>query len=71
METPKHYNNEISTLYKISDTRGWTSYLFDIVKRLERSESKGEFLKDLKKSKIVIDLWIEESEKELKLIPKN
>ncbi len=70
METPKHYNNEISTLYKVALTRNWNPYLFDIVKRLERSERKGEFLNDLKKSKVVIDLWIEESEKELKLINK-
>jgi hypothetical protein len=61
-ETPKHYNNDNGTLYKVAQERGWNSYLFDIVKRLERSEKKGEFRTDLEKSKVVIDLWLKESE---------
>jgi hypothetical protein len=60
-ETPKHYNNDNGTLYKVAKERGWNSYLFDIVKRLERSEKKGEFRTDLEKSKVVIDLWLKES----------
>lgn len=59
---PKHYNNDNGTLYKVAQERGWNSYLFDIVKRLERSEKKGEFRSDLEKSKVVIDLWLKESE---------
>tara|TARA_R110001606_G_scaffold216440_1_gene364378 strand:+ start:344 stop:640 length:297 start_codon:yes stop_codon:yes gene_type:complete len=61
-EVPEHYNNDNGTLYKIAEQRGWSSYLFDIVKRLERSEKKGEFTKDLQKSKLVIDLWLSETE---------
>ena len=61
MEAPKHYNNENGTLYKIATQRGWNPYLFDIVKRLERSDKKGEFESDLNKSKLVIDLWLKES----------
>ena len=61
MEAPKHYNNDNGTLYKIATERGWNVYLFDIVKRLERSEKKGEFESDLNKSKLVIDLWLKES----------
>jgi hypothetical protein len=61
-ETPKHYNNDNGTLYKVATERGWNSYIFDIVKRLERAEKKGEFKTDLEKSKIVIDLWLKESE---------
>lgn len=61
-EIPKHYNNDNGTLYKVAEERGWNSYLFDIVKRLERSEKKGEFITDLEKSKVVIDLWLKESE---------
>jgi len=57
IETPKHYDNSKGTLYKISDERGWSSYLFDIVKRLERAERKGEFERDLNKSIDVIELW--------------
>ena len=62
MNIPKHYNNDKGTLYKVAEERGWNSYLFDIVKRLERSEKKGEFKTDLEKSKVVIDLWLKESE---------
>ena len=67
MKIPNHYNNSCSTLYKIADERGWNSYLFDIVKRLERADKKGEFEKDLNKSKLVIDLWLSESKKKLTL----
>ena len=62
MEAPEHYNNDEGSLYKVAKERGWNPYLFDIVKRLERSEKKGEFKEDLRKSKVVIDLWEKESE---------
>lgn len=62
MNIPKHYDNSNGTLYKVATERGWNSYLFDIVKRLERAEKKGEFKTDLEKSKVVIDLWLKESE---------
>ena len=62
MEAPSHYNNDNGSLYKVGLERGWNPYLFDIVKRLERAEKKGEFKTDLEKSKLVIDLWLEESE---------
>ncbi len=58
---PKHYDNTNGSLYKIATERGWNPYLFDIVKRLERSEKKGEFESDLNKSKHVIDLWLKET----------
>lgn len=60
MEVPKHYNNDNGSLYKIAVERGWGAYLFDIVKRLERANKKGEFETDLQKSKLVIDLWLKE-----------
>lgn len=60
MEVPKHYNNDKGSLYKIAIERGWNAYLFDIVKRLERANKKGEFETDLNKSKLVIDLWLKE-----------
>ena len=60
-DTPKHYDNSKGTLYKVAMERGWNPYLFDIVKRLERSEKKGEFKEDLRKSKVVIDLWEKET----------
>lgn len=63
IETPKHYDNSKGTLYKVATERGWNSYLFDIVKRLERAEKKGEFKTDLEKSINVIKLWLQEYEK--------
>lgn len=63
LETPKHYDNSKGTLYKVATERGWNSYLFDIVKRLERAEKKGEFKSDLEKSINVIKLWLQEYEK--------
>ena len=62
MDIPKHYDNSNGTLYKVATERGWNSYIFDIVKRLERAEKKGEFKTDLEKSKVVIDLWLKESD---------
>jgi hypothetical protein len=59
--TPEHYNNENGTLYKVADQRNWNPYLFDIVKRLERADKKGEFKSDLNKSISVIQLWLKES----------
>ena len=59
-KTPKHYDNENGTLYKVAKERNWSPYLFDIVKRLERAEKKGEFFEDCIKSKVVIDLYVEE-----------
>lgn len=57
-----HYDNSKGSLYKVAKERGWNAYLFDIVKRLERSEKKGEFEKDLQKSIDVIKIWLEESQ---------
>ena len=58
---PAHYDNDNGSLYLVAEQRGWNPYLFDIVKRLERSGKKGEFESDLNKSKVVIDIWLKES----------
>lgn len=60
LSTPAHYDNSNGTLYKVAQERGWNPYLFDIVKRLERAEKKGEFKTDLEKSINVIKLWLKE-----------
>lgn len=62
LNTPNHYDNSKGTLYKVATERNWNPYLFDIVKRLERAEKKGEFKTDLEKSINVIKLWLNESE---------
>lgn len=64
INTPSHYDNSKGTLYKVATERGWNTYLFDIVKRLERSSKKGCFKEDLEKSIAVIQLWLKESENE-------
>jgi hypothetical protein len=62
INTPKHYDNSKGTLYKVAQERGWNTYLFDIVKRLERAEKKGNFKEDLEKSIAVIQLYLKEHE---------
>ena len=62
LQTPNHYDNSKGTLYKVATERNWNPYLFDVVKRLERAEKKGEFKTDLQKSINVIKLWLNESE---------
>jgi len=59
---PEHYNNDNGSLYKIAVERGWNAYQFDIVKRIDRALKKGQFKEDLEKTKVVIDIWLKESE---------
>ena len=59
---PEHYNNDNGSLYKIAVERGWNAYQFDIFKRIDRSLKKGQFKEDLEKTKVVIDIWLKESE---------
>lgn len=60
IKTPEHYDNSKGTLYQVAKERGWNPYLFDIVKRLERAERKGEFESDCDKSIAVIQLYKKE-----------
>lgn len=57
LDTPTHYDNSLGSLYKIQQDRGWNAYQFDIIKRIDRCEKKGEFSSDLKKTKDLIDLY--------------
>ena len=59
-ETPKHYNNSNGSLYLFSEQQNLNPWEFDIVKRIVRSRKKGNFVEDLEKTKIVIDLYIKE-----------
>ena len=56
----KHYDNTKGSLYKFTDEHELNSYEFDIIKRVMRCRKKGEFLKDLEKTKFLIDLYIRE-----------
>jgi len=59
-KAPKHYDNTNGSLYKVANERGWNSYLFEVVKRIERAEKKGEFISDVKKSIHVLELYLQE-----------
>jgi hypothetical protein len=59
-KAPKYYDNSKGSLYKTANERGWNSYLFEVVKRVERAEKKGEFISDIKKSIHVLELYLKE-----------
>ena len=55
-ETPKHYDNDKGSLYKIAVDRNWNAYQFDAIKRIDRAYKKGLFNEDIEKTKLVLDL---------------
>lgn len=60
VNSPSYYNNENGSLYKFQIDHDLNSYEFDIVKRMVRCRKKGEFKKDLQKTKDLIDLYLNE-----------
>ena len=64
MEAPKYYNNENGTLYKLAEERHWPSYLFDIVKRLNRNGKKDDMKLEIEKSILVFRLWLEDMDRD-------
>lgn len=61
INTQPHYDNTHGSLYQIAEQRGWNSYQFDIIKRIDRCLKKGQFEHDLQKTKDLIDLYLQES----------
>ena len=57
-----HYDNSKGSLYKFAEDQKLNSYEFDLIKRIVRCRKKGKFKQDLEKSKILIDLYIKETE---------
>ncbi len=57
INTQPHYDNTKGSLYKIAQERGWNAYQFDIVKRIDRCEKKGQFGDDLDKTIEVIKMY--------------
>lgn len=57
-----HYNNDNGSLYKIQQQRNWNSYLFDVVKRLERFDKKDQPIVEILKSIGVLALQIQEQD---------
>ena len=62
-ETPKHYDNSNGSLYLFAEQQGLNPWEFDIIKRIVRSRKKGNFIEDLQKTKVVIDLYLKEYDK--------
>ena len=60
MKEPKHYDNSKGSLYQFAEHHKLNAYEFDLIKRIIRCRKKGEFLNDLNKSKLVIDIYIKE-----------
>jgi hypothetical protein len=57
---PRHYNNKNGSLYQFAENHALNSYEFDLIKRIVRCRKKGTFKEDLEKTKILIDLYLEE-----------
>lgn len=56
----KHYNNDNGSLYLFAEQHNLNAWEFEIIKRVVRCRKKGEFLSDLEKTKVVIDLYLKE-----------
>ena len=55
-----YYNNDKGSLYLFAEQHNLNAYEFEIIKRVVRCRKKGEWLSDLEKTKVVIDLYIKE-----------
>ena len=47
LETPKHYDNSIMSVYKFCEIHNLNSYEYDLIKRIVRCRKKGNFIEDL------------------------
>ena len=61
INTQSHYRGKDS-LYKFAEEWQLNSYEFDIVKRIVRCRHKGSFSEDLKKTKDLINIYLEEQQ---------
>jgi len=64
--TPAHYDNSKGSLYKFCEDQKLNSYEFDLIKRIMRCRKKGQFVADLKSTKVLIDLYLKEYETDKK-----
>ena len=58
--TNDHYDNSKGSLYLFAEQHRLNAWEFDIIKRIVRCRKKGQFIADLEKTKIVIDLYLKE-----------
>lgn len=56
----RYYDNKGGSLYLLAESRGWSSYMFDIVKRMYRGGRKDPLEIEIKKTIHVIDLMLSE-----------
>lgn len=59
-DKPNHYDNSNGSIYKFCEEQKLNSYEFDLIKRIVRCRKKGQFIEDLEKTKILIDLYLKE-----------
>jgi len=59
-ETPVYYDNEKGSIYQFAEDQKLNAWEFDLIKRIVRCRKKGNFKEDLLKSKVLIDLYLEE-----------
>jgi len=64
LKTPVYYDNSKGSLYKVAQDRGWSPYLFDLVKRLDRGGKKDSLSQEIDKSIALLQLWKKEHEAE-------
>lgn len=60
VHTQTHYRGKDSSLYKFAEDWGLNAYEFDMIKRIVRCRHKGTFEQDLKKTKDLIDIYLQE-----------
>lgn len=60
MNIPKHYNNDNGSLYSFAEQHSLNSWEFDAIKRIVRSRKKGSFEEDIKKTIVVLELYLNE-----------
>jgi len=64
INTPKHYDNSNGSLYLFAEQQGLNAWEYDAIKRIVRSRKKGTFTEDIKKTIVVLELYLKEYGKE-------
>ena len=59
----QYYDNSKGSIYKFCNDQNLNAWEFDLIKRIVRCRKKGQFKEDLEKTKILIDLYLNEYEK--------
>jgi biotin synthase-related radical SAM superfamily protein len=61
-EVPKHYDNTNGSLYLFAEQHKLNAWEFDCIKRIVRSRKKGNFIEDINKTIVVLELYKKEYE---------